>query len=457
MVVPVRRIFRFERVAFIVGSAWLGTLLACGSSSSDDAVGGSGATSGSSGLAGVGGKTSVGGSNGGALAGNGGAPASAGSGGNSGTSANGGGAGASEGGASSAGAANGGAAGTAQAGESGAGHGGVSGSAGSVGAAGSGGSGGGTSTDCNTPPAPGPLLGWASQSGMGVSTTTGGGNGAPQTVTTLAELNTAAGGTTARVIYVKGKLAAGSVKVGSNKTIVGICGAELHGHVDMSGSVNVIFRNLKVIGYNCSDSPSECKSGADAITVVSSAHHLWFDHCDISDGSDGNLDITNGSDFVTVSWTKFWYSTKRTDPVTGSTGHRFSNLIGAADGLAIDVGHLNVTWHHDWWADNVAERMPRSRDGQIHVVNNLYTAAGNDYCTNSGNLSKLLVENNVYEGVNNPLQEDADGNMLARGNVFTSTTGSKTSKGTGFTPPYSLSADATANLEATIKAQAGPH
>jgi pectate lyase len=330
------------------------------------------------------------------------------------------------------------------------------GSAGSTGGTVANGGGGGAG-DCNTPPAPSPLVGWASRPGMDVSTTTGGGDATPQVVQSLAELNSAAGGTTASVIYVKGKMAAGSVKVGSNKTIVGICGGELHGHVDMSGSVNVIFRNLKVVGYNCSDSPAECKSGADAITVVNSAHHLWFDHDDISDGSDGNLDITQGSDFVTVSWTKFWYSTKRTDPVTGATGHRFSNLIGAADGVAIDVGHLNVTWHHNWWADNVAERMPRSRDGQIHVVNNLFTATGNDYCSNSGNLSKLLVENNVYIGVNNPLQEDDDGNMLSRGNVFTNTSGTKTSKGTGFTPPYALTVDSTTNLEATIKSQAGPH
>jgi len=334
-----------------------------------------------------------------------------------------------------------------------AGNGGPSGSSG--GNIGKGGSAGGTG-DCSTPPPPSALVGWASRPGMKVSTTTGGGDATPQIVTTLSELNSAAGGTTAKVIYVKGKLAAGTVKVGSNKTIVGICGAELHGHVAMSGSVNVIFRNLKVVGYNCSDSPNECKSGADAITVVDSAHHIWFDHDDISDGSDGNLDITQGSDFVTVSWTKFWYSTKRTDPVTGATGHRFSNLIGAADGVAIDVGHLNVTWHHNWWADNVAERMPRSRDGQIHVVNNLFTAAGNDYCSNSGNLSKLLVENNVYIGVNNPLQEDDDGNMLSRGNVFTNTTGTKTSKGTGFTPPYTLTVDDPANLQATIKSQVGP-
>ncbi len=365
----------------------------------------------------------------------------------------------STGGTSSAGdggtvAMNGGSAGSSGGGAAGSTNGGAGGSSGGTV---SNGGGAGAAGDCNTPPAPSPLVGWASRPGMNVTTTTGGGDATPQVVQSLAELNSAAGGSMARVIYVKGKIAAGSVKVGSNKTIVGICGAELHGHVDMSGSVNVILRNMKVVGYNCSDSPNECKSGDDAITVVNSAHHLWFDHDDISDGSDGNLDITQGSDFVTVSWTKFWYSTKRTDPVTGSTGHRFSNLIGAADGVAIDVGHLNVTWHHNWWADNVAERMPRSRDGQIHVVNNLFTAAGNDYCSNSGNMSKLLVENNVYIGVNNPLQEDDDGNMLSRGNVFTNTKGTNTSKGSGFTPPYSLTVDDTANLEATIKSQVGPH
>jgi pectate lyase len=342
---------------------------------------------------------------------------------------------------------------------SGGGHAGASGASGTSGGAGTAGSGGGS---CSEPPPASPLVGWASEPGAGdggtsIATTTGGGSTAPVTVTTLDALKSAAAGSTPAVIYVKGKLAAGSVKIGSNKTIAGICGAELHGHVDMSGSVNVIFRNLKVVGYDCSDTTDGCKNGADAITVVNGAHHIWFDHCDISDGSDGNLDITNGSDFVTVSWTKFWYSSKRTDAVTGTTGHRFSNLIGAADGLAEDVGHLNVTWHHDWWADNVAERMPRSRDGKIHVVNNLFTASGDDYCTNSGNLSSLLVENNIYKGVSDPLQEDDDGNMLARGNVFSGTTGTQTANGTGFTPPYALTPDPTADLEATIKTQAGPH
>ena len=187
---------------------------------------------------------------------------------------------------------------------------------------------------------------------------------------------------------------------------------------------------------------------------------MWFDHCDISDGTDGNLDINAGSDFVTLSWTKFHY-TPRTDnsgnDSTGASGHRFSNLIGSGDDVPEDVGHLNVTFHHDWWADNVNQRMPRSRRGKIHVVNNLYTSAGNSYCTNSGFETHLLVENNVYVNVKNPLSPDANGDMLARNNVFTNTTGTTTANGTGFTPPYTFLPETTGSLADAIKAGAGPH
>ena len=50
------------------------------------------------------------------------------------------------------------------------------------------------------------------------------------------------------------------------------------------------------------------------------SHHVWFDHDDISDGSDGNLDITHASDYITISWTKFHYSGKRTDPAGARAG-----------------------------------------------------------------------------------------------------------------------------------------
>ena len=205
---------------------------------------------------------------------------------------------------------------------------------------------------------------------MNQNGTTGGGNATPVVVTTAAAFTSNISGTTARVIHVMGTFS-GSFGIGSNKTIIGLCGARVTGHIGLSGSVNVIIRNLRIVGNNCSDSPNDCSAGADAVTLGGGAHHVWFDHCDVSDGSDGNLDITQGSDFVTISYTKFSYSTMRTDPMAGASGHRFSNLIGSGDNVPEDVGHLNVTWHHNWWAQNVNQRMPRTRRGNIHVFNNL--------------------------------------------------------------------------------------
>jgi pectate lyase len=338
------------------------------------------------------------------------------------------------------------------------------GTAGGIGGAAGGSSGAGP---CLTPPAAEAVQGWASVSGMSQTTTTGGGDAAPQVVTTLDEFKAAVGGTKAGVVYLNAKLPPASIAIGSNKTIIGICGAEVHGHLGLSKSVNVIVRNLKIVGYgvgDCSKDPAfdpavGCSSGADAVSISSASHHVWFDHCDVSDGTDGNLDINAGSDFITISWTKFHYS-PRTDDVgddsTGVNGHRFSNLIGSGDDVPEDVGHLNVTWHHDWWAENVNQRMPRTRRGKIHVVNNLYTSTGNSYCTNAGFETHLLVENNVYSGVKNPLSPDANGDMLARSNVFTDTSGTTTASGTGFTPPYAYTPEATGSLAAAIMTGAGP-
>jgi pectate lyase len=358
----------------------------------------------------------------------------------------------------------GGAAGTGTAGRGGAAGTGTAGAAG-TGTAGAAGTGTAGAGGCMNPPAASPLVGWAAVDGMGTPTTTGGGTAAPMVVTTQAAFTSAIGGTTARVIHVNGNFT-GNFGIGSNKTIIGVCGAELHGHIGVSNASNVIIRNLKIVGYgvgNCALDPSYdssvgCSSGADAVSV-SNSHHVWFDHCDVSDGTDGNLDINNGSDFVTISWTKFHYS-PRTDnsgnDSTGASGHRFSNLIGSADDVPADVGHLNITWHHDWWADNVNQRMPRSRNGKIHLYNNLFTSVGNSYCTNAGFQTHLLVENNVYNGVKNPLQPDANGDMLARGNQFTGTSGTTTANGTGFTPPYQVTLEAVSGVQAAVMAGAGP-
>jgi pectate lyase len=317
------------------------------------------------------------------------------------------------------------------------------------------------------PPAQSALVGWAAVSGMGVDTTTGGGNATPVVVTTLADLNNVARGTNAAVIYVGGDIG-GNVSVGSNKTIVGVCGGQVTGHIAVDRSVNVIVRNLKIVGYNCTDQGAvqamACSGGADAVSVENGAHHVWFDHDDISDGSDGNLDITQGADFVTVSWSKFHYSSLRADLVggadaTGASGHRFSNLIGAADNNPIDVGHLNVTWHHNWWAENVNQRMPRTRYGQIHLFNNLYTSAGDSYCIALGMSANIRDENNAFNGVRAPFNlnmDDPTALLTSVGNLYSAGVSGVADIGNAFVPTYAYTPDPTAGLEAAVRAGAGP-
>jgi len=361
----------------------------------------------------------------------------------------------------------GGSAGTAAAGTGGAAG---TGTAGTGGAAGTGTAGSGGSS-CTTPPAASELVGWAASG----TATTGGGSATPETVTTVAALKTAVAGTDAAVIYVSGVLASDTVMIGSNKTIVGLCGAEIHGHIDLTGSSNVIIRNIKVVGYgvgNCTLDPAfvamvGCSSGNDAITVARS-NHIWFDHDDVSDGTDGNLDITLGSDFVTVSWTKFHY-TARTDNTgndsTGASGHRFSNLVGGDDNSSPDIGKLNVTWHHNWWADRVVERQPRIRYGKNHLYNNLWTSSGDNYCVRSGMNAQILLENNVFMGVKSPHEfnntaDQGTSNITSTNNVYSGTSGTQATGGGGTaftTPSYAYVLDAASSVQALAQAGAGPH
>ena len=351
----------------------------------------------------------------------------------------------------------------------------MSASGGATGSGGATSSGGATGAGGCTAPPTSALVGWASVSGSGVDTTTGGGSAKPTVVTTLSEFNDAAAGTNAAVIWVQGSIT-GAMKVGSNKTIAGVCGGQLHGHLEVSGSTNVILSNLKIVGYavgDCTldpdyDPATGCSSGHDAITVQKNAHHIWIDHCDISDGTDGNLDITNAANYVTVSWTKFHY-TPRTDDQgsdsTGAAGHRFSDLVGGSDSATGDAGNLNVTWHHDWWADNIVERQPRVRFGKNHLFNNLWTSTASNYCVRAGIQAQILVESSVFTGVKNPTQfNNSDDQTTAyiteKNNVFTNTSGTTATGGGGTpftTPPYSYTPDATDALQAAIQAGAGPH
>jgi len=191
----------------------------------------------------------------------------------------------------------------------------------------------------------------------------------------------------------------------------------------------------------------------DAINVEKNSHHIWIDHVDISDGSDGNLDVTNQSNYVTVSWSRFWYR----DP---NRAHRFSTLIGSSDTQTGDTGMLKVTMHHNWWAEGVTERMPRVRFGDVHLLNNYYSSAGNNYAVRAAYNSRVLVEGNYFDTVNDPHEINNDdggpAQVLALDNIYSQTSGATNATGTAFVPGYEYSVTPTIDVATLVTAQAGP-
>lgn len=299
-----------------------------------------------------------------------------------------------------------------------------------------------------------PLTGWATQNGG----TTGGAKYDVVTVDNVSDLKKYAKAGN-KTIYIKPGTYAGTVEVGSNVTLYGYPGVTITqpskgSGVKLSGSKNVIIRNISVKGVGAVDEDDE-----DCLQINHESKNIWIDHVHVFDGHDGNMDIVNQSDYVTVSWSKFTYT-------SASKNHQFSNLFGNSDSKTADANALKITAHHNWWGDGVKERMPRVRFGQVHVVNNLYTSKSASYCVRAGMKANIRVENNVFIGVKNPLdynnqsKEDAKVSMI--GNYYESTSGNTTGQGTAFTPTYKMgvtdvsSKDKAYALRDSIQAYAGP-
>lgn len=254
-------------------------------------------------------------------------------------------------------------------------------------------------------------IGWASMGGG----TTGGAGG------TVVEVNNAADfieyvqnqDQDPYIIYVSGNINLGgsNVRVRGNKTIIGLPGSHITGNLKSyrAEESNNIFRFLNI------HNPDELGDG-DCISI-DSASHIWIDHCTFTDGGDGNVDIKNGADYVTVSWCIFEY--------TFDSGHNYSNLVGHDDGNGgTDRGHLLVTFHHNWYSTMCKERMPRVRFGQVHVYNNYYSdLLDGGYCIGVGVEANIRVENNYFDAVPEPWKNYSQGGIQGiigwnTGNVF---------------------------------------
>jgi pectate lyase len=317
------------------------------------------------------------------------------------------------------------------------------GAAGEDGLAGEGGAGiaGGTGGSTGTAG----LTGWASVSECGLRGTTGGETGPTIRPRNAQEIDDAVRASGASVIEISGTIQLGDVvpQISSDKTLIGVNGAELVGSVRILDARNVILRNIR---FNGGGVPGN----RDAVEVDGSTC-VWVDHCEFFDGPDSNLDIVRGSDLVTVSWSKFYYAVKNDD-------HRFGSVCGNSD--TDTPGRINVTFHHNFWAERLLKEMPGVRHGKVHIFNNYFASAGNEYCIAARYMSELLVENNFFEGVNNPIvfEVDADtAKVVETGNVYVETTGTPASRGVSFLPPYPYALETAEAARESVLAEAGAH
>ena len=296
------------------------------------------------------------------------------------------------------------------------------------------------------------------------NTITGGAAGPVVYVGSEAELQAYSDANAAYVIYITNSftLSSMSTHIRANKTVIGL------GNVVLSGgglylyrSTNVIIRNLTITS-----------STEDDIGIHYS-DHIWIDHCTLVDATDGELDITQSSDYITVSWCKFYYTDNPPAP-----DHKLVSLIASSD--ADNGTQYHITYHHNWWSVNCVERMPLVRFGRVHAFNNYYHAPGNNYCIRTRIQAECRVENNFFEAVQNPWEQyitgssDTQGKLYAANNnvAFLATTdgvtwtGSTTNKdgtirvmipGTDsvFAPSYSYTLDAASAVPNLVTNYAG--
>ncbi|KAI0121572.1 polysaccharide lyase family 1 protein [Hypoxylon sp. NC0597] len=198
-------------------------------------------------------------------------------------------------------------------------------------------------------------IGYCTQNGG----TTGGAGGETVTVTDVDGLVNAANQDGPLTIIVSGAITgAAKVRVSANKTIYGEAGSSLTGvGLYIRRTSNVIVRNMKIAKV-------EAENG-DAIGIDASSN-VWIDHCDLSgdlnrgkDDYDGLVDISHGSEWVTVSNTYFH-------------DHWKASLIGHSDNNADeDQGALHITYAGNHFY-KIYSRAPLIRFATVHIINTFW-------------------------------------------------------------------------------------
>ncbi len=242
----------------------------------------------------------------------------------------------------------------------------------------------------------------------------------------------------------------GTVDIHSNKTIAGVDpNATITGQLGFEkGSSNIIIERLNITN------PGIYGEG-DGISLKEDIKDVFITKCTFYDCKDGCLDITRKSDWITVSWCKFYFT------ASNSNQSRVS-LIGSSDSATEDIGKFHVTFHHNWFGSFCWQRMPSVRYGRVHVYNNYYNCPGNLYCIRSRIQADCLIENNYFDSVNDPyyiyVHEPGEikGKIRASGNVFDNCTG-RVDDGDDdvFMPSYSYTLDKVLDVPTMVRLGAG--
>ena len=258
-----------------------------------------------------------------------------------------------------------------------------------------------------------------------------------------------------------------TIKPKSNTMVIGLDGAEIYGGCFNISSVNnVAVRNVKIRDaydpFPHHEKGDGFNAQHDCIVIQGTSYNIWIDHCTLQDSYhcataangekfqtyDGLLDMKNNTYNLTVSYCKF-------------QDHDKTMLIGSSKTDGSNETRT-ITLHHNYFL-NCGQRLPMVRNTRLHNFNNYYDTDAKRYWTQQYAVgvreNALIVSENNYFGSGVKYSyKDSDGTLYHSGDVdnssgkITTTTVTSTKP---FTPSYSYTPDAAADLPTLIPENAG--
>jgi pectate lyase len=241
------------------------------------------------------------------------------------------------------------------------------------------------------------------------------------------------------------------LRVGSNKTIVGLGrGAHLRGlSLEFGARQNIIVRNLAVYDVNRS-----LQEGGDAIGMRGT-NDVWLDHITTKWIGDGLTDISAGTQRVTLSWMHY----DGANPADCRGRHTHASTITGA----------NVTIHHSFF-EHADSHAPLVEDAQarVHVFNN-FVQDNDGYGVGAACGAQVLLQGTTFRSVLSPTsRRECDDvavasliSALAGSNLYLQDVGDHTGgdgqepNDTVFEPAYEYSVDPAAQNWQRVLERAG--